>query len=112
MSENNFDLLRGGKNIVLLRRCAFKIKTLKQSYEIEICLGSSCFSRGNRDMVQVIREYLRKNHLDDKVIFKGARCLNRCSEGPFIIINGKTYERPTIQDIEKILERELAEPGR
>jgi len=85
---------------------------LKQSYEIEICLGSSCFSRGNKDLVQGIREYLRKNHLDDKVIFRGARCLNRCSEGPFIIINGKTYEKTGIQDLEKILEKEFNLPGR
>lgn len=80
---------------------------LGQSYNIEICLGSSCFSRGNREVVQVLREYLRKNHLDDKVVLKGARCMNRCSEGPFIIINGKTFASAGVQDIEKILEKEL-----
>ncbi len=78
-----------------------------QSYNIEICLGSSCFSRGNRDVVQVIKDYLRKNHLDDKVILKGARCMNQCNEGPFIIINGKTFASIGVQDIEKILEKEL-----
>lgn len=85
---------------------------MNKSYEIEICLGSSCFSRGNREVVQVIRDYLRKNHLDDKVIFRGARCMNRCSEGPFLIINGKTFIQTTLTDIEKILEKELTEPGR
>jgi NADH:ubiquinone oxidoreductase subunit E len=85
---------------------------LNKSYEIEICLGSSCFSRGNREVVQVIRDYLRKNHLDDKVVFRGARCMNRCSEGPFLIINGKTFIQTTLTDIEKILEKELTEPGR
>ena len=85
---------------------------MNKSYEIEICLGSSCFSRGNREVVQVIRDYLRKNHLDDKVVFKGARCMNRCSEGPFLIINGKTFIKTTLTDIEKILEKELTEPGR
>jgi NADH:ubiquinone oxidoreductase subunit E len=85
---------------------------LIQSYEIEICLGSSCFSRGNREVVQVIRDYLRKNHLDDKVVLRGARCMNRCSEGPFLIINGKTFVQTNVQDIEKILERELGVPGR
>jgi len=80
---------------------------LGQSYDIEICLGSSCFSRGNREVVQILREYLRKNHLDDKVVLKGARCMNRCNEGPFIIINGKTFTSIGVQDIEKILEKEL-----
>jgi NADH:ubiquinone oxidoreductase subunit E len=82
---------------------------LRQSFEIEICLGSSCFSRGNRDVVQVIREYLRKNHLDDKVVFRGARCLGNCSEGPFVVINGRIIEKITITDIEKVLDTQLAE---
>jgi NADH:ubiquinone oxidoreductase subunit E len=76
-----------------------------------ICLGSSCFSRGNRDVVQVIREFLKKNHLDDKVILKGARCMDRCSEGPWVMINGKTFARTNVQDIEKILEKELSVTG-
>lgn len=33
--------------------------------------------------------------------------MNRCSEGPFIIINGKTFTGVGVQDIEKILENEL-----
>lgn len=94
--------------VVLLSEYELKSSVLGQSYNIEICLGSSCFSRGNREMVQVIRDFLRKNHLDDKVVLRGARCMNRCSEGPFIIINGKTYACIGIQEIEKILEKELA----
>lgn len=63
-------------------------------------------------MVQVVRDYLRKNHLDDKVVLKGARCMNRCSEGPFMTINGRTFAQTSPQDIEKLLEKELAQTGR
>ena len=76
--------------------------------EMQICLGSSCFSRGNKDVVNFIREYLRKNHLDDKVIFKGARCMGLCSNGPNLNINGVTIEGVTISRIESILEKELS----
>jgi NADH:ubiquinone oxidoreductase subunit E len=55
-----------------------------------------------------IREYLRKNHLDDKVIFKGARCMGNCSDGPNLNINGVTIEAVTISKIEVILEKEFA----
>jgi NADH:ubiquinone oxidoreductase subunit E len=79
-----------------------------QSFQIELCLGSSCFSRGNRDVVQVVRDYLKKKHLDDKVVLKGARCMNRCSEGPYLMINGRTFAQTGLQDIEKLLEKELA----
>ena len=55
-----------------------------------------------------IREYLRKNHLEDKVIFKGARCMGHCSNGPNLNVNGITIEDVTILKIEGILEKEFA----
>jgi NADH:ubiquinone oxidoreductase subunit E len=81
---------------------------MAQRIEMQICLGSSCFSRGNKDVVNFVREYLRKNHLDDKVIFKGARCMGLCSNGPNLKINGVTVEGVTIAKIESILEKELS----
>jgi NADH:ubiquinone oxidoreductase subunit E len=84
-----------------------KRKKMAQRIEMQICLGSSCFSRGNKDVVLFIREYLRKNHLDDKVIFRGARCMGHCSNGPNLNINGVTFEGVTISKIESILEKEL-----
>ena len=83
-------------------------KKMAHRIEMQICLGSSCFSRGNKDVVMFIREYLRKNHLDDKVVFKGARCMGLCSNGPNMIINGVTIEGVTLSKIEKILEKEFA----
>jgi NADH:ubiquinone oxidoreductase subunit E len=82
-------------------------KRMAQRIEMQICLGSSCFSRGNKDVVIFIKEYLRKNHLDDRVIFKGARCMGRCSNGPNLLINGITIEGVTISKIESILEKEF-----
>jgi NADH:ubiquinone oxidoreductase subunit E len=83
-------------------------KKMAQRIEMQICLGSSCFSRGNKDVVSFIREYLRKNHLDDKVIFKGARCMGHCSNGPNLNINGVTIEEVTLSKIESILEKEFS----
>ena len=81
---------------------------MAKSIEMQICLGSSCFSRGNKDVVMFIRDYIRKNHLDDKVIFKGARCMGHCTNGPNLNINGVVIEGVTISKIESILEKELA----
>jgi NADH:ubiquinone oxidoreductase subunit E len=76
--------------------------------EMHICLGSSCFSRGNKDVVVFIRDYLKKNHLEDKVIFKGGRCMGHCSNGPNLKINEAIKEGVTILKIERILDQELA----
>ena len=75
--------------------------------EMQICLGSSCFSRGNKEVVMFVKEYLRKNHLDDRVVFRGARCMGLCSNGPNLIINGISTEGVTLSKIEGILEKEF-----
>jgi NADH:ubiquinone oxidoreductase subunit E len=75
--------------------------------EMHICLGSSCFSRGNKDVVQYIKEYIRKNQLEDKLIFKGSRCMNHCNNGPNIRINNEVIEGISVSTIESILEKEI-----
>jgi len=82
---------------------------MNQRIEMQICLGSSCFSRGNREVVAFIRDYLKKNHLDDRIIFKGARCMNLCSNGPNLKINDRIIEGVTISRIEGILEKEFGD---
>jgi NADH:ubiquinone oxidoreductase subunit E len=84
------------------------LREMAQRIEMQICLGSSCFSRGNKDVVMFIKDYLRKNHLDDRVIFKGARCMGHCSNGPNLTINGIAIEGVTLAKIEGILEKEFA----
>lgn len=75
--------------------------------EMQICLGSSCFSRGNKEVVAFIKDYLKSNHLEDRVVFKGARCMGLCSNGPNLRINGEAVEGVTLAKIEGILEKEL-----
>jgi NADH:ubiquinone oxidoreductase subunit E len=55
-----------------------------------------------------IREYLRKNHLDDRVAFRGIRCMGQCTNGPNLMINGRIVENVSLQAIEGILDRELS----
>lgn len=81
---------------------------MTREVKMHICLGSSCFSRGNKEVVIFIRDYLKKNHLEDKVIFKGARCMGNCSKGPNLRIDDRIEEEVTTARIEEILEQELA----
>jgi NADH:ubiquinone oxidoreductase subunit E len=81
---------------------------MAQGTEMHICLGSSCFSRGNKEVVSFIREYLKRNHLEDKVVFRGARCMGLCSNGPNLRINDIITEGVTLAKIEGILEKEIA----
>ncbi|MFA8449748.1 MAG: (2Fe-2S) ferredoxin domain-containing protein [Bacteroidales bacterium] len=65
---------------------------MENKTQIVICLGSSCFSRGNAKNLEIIKDYLEKNNLNDKVDFRGKLCSGNCNKGPVIIVNDKTYE--------------------
>jgi NADH:ubiquinone oxidoreductase subunit E len=80
---------------------------MKKRNEIQVCLGSSCFSRGNKELVQYVKDYLVRNHLDDRVVFKGARCMGHCNEGPIIIINEKLIKNVGQPEIESVLDNEF-----
>jgi NADH:ubiquinone oxidoreductase subunit E len=75
--------------------------------QIKICLGSSCFSRGNRDIVKQVQKFIADNELDDKVALRGDHCFNDCHQGPNIRIAGKLVYGITNENLISILNEHL-----
>lgn len=73
--------------------------------EITICLGSSCFSRGNGKTLKVVEDYLEKNNLKAKVFFHGDLCTNNCDKGPIIKINDTVYTGITADNVTEVLKK-------
>lgn len=70
---------------IALTKCAM---VDQKKVEIKICLGSSCFSRGNRTILQEINKYIESKQVKDRVFFHGAHCFGDCNDGPKIEVNG------------------------
>lgn len=77
--------------------------------EIRICMGSSCFSRGNRHTLHLLQKYLTDHQLERDVILKGNHCFNECSKGPILKIDTRVYEEVNKDNIIEILEQELGD---
>jgi NADH:ubiquinone oxidoreductase subunit E len=77
--------------------------------EIKICMGSSCFSRGNKRTLQLIQHYLKDRQLERDVILKGNHCFSDCSSGPVMQIGEKLYEQVNSETVLEILENEFGE---
>ncbi len=63
--------------------------------DITICLGSSCYTRGNDETMKAIQNYLEEAGIKDKVNFKGELCSNNCKNGPNLKIDGKIHHQIT-----------------
>lgn len=75
--------------------------------EIKICMGSSCFSRGNKQTLQVIQKYLKDHHLEREIVLKGNHCFSDCSAGPVLKIGNKVYEQVSSDKVLEILDTEF-----
>ena len=75
--------------------------------EIVICLGSSCFSRGNRLCMGIIEKFLKENKLEERYFFHGSRCFDKCERGPILRIGDKVFEGVQPDDLPSLLKKTL-----
>ncbi len=78
-----------------------------RQHTIVMCMGSSCFSRGNQENLQVVRDFLSENGLEEEVLLKGSRCEGECLRGPNITIDGKLFNGVGPDNLLEILNQTL-----
>ena len=79
--------------------------------KLKICLGSSCFARGNGKVLP----YLDRKMKDGNPELELAVCLcqNKCSDGPNISIDDQDYGEMSLEKIKAILgDADAGEGGR
>ncbi len=74
---------------------------------LRVCLGSSCFSRGNNDQLKMIQQFLQERHLEDRVLLKGSRCEGHCLNGPNLRIGDALIQEVRADQVVAILETHL-----
>lgn len=76
---------------------------------ISICMGSSCYPRGNGATLQKVKEFIAENHLENKIDLRGNLCNGHCNKGPNVTINGKLLNKVTEVSVIEILKNLLNE---
>lgn len=59
-----------------------------------ICIGSSCFARGNAENVKIVEDFISQRGLSDEIDIElsGGLCTNNCPDGPVVIVNEKIFK--------------------
>lgn len=73
-------------------------------HEIIICLGSSCFARGNRDSLKFVEKYIKEHDLAERADFRGKLCSSNCGKGPILFIDKKIYEEVNVDQLATLLD--------
>jgi NADH:ubiquinone oxidoreductase subunit E len=76
-----------------------------EQLEIVVCLGSSCFARGNSEHLATIKEYVQTHGLDASVRLSGRLCQDFCKQGPNISIRGELHHQVTTEALRALLQQ-------
>ncbi len=74
---------------------------------IKVCMGSSCFARGNLENLKYLEEYIKNNKLDAEIELVGGLCQEQCSSGPNIYIDDVLYNEINEDKLKEILSTAL-----
>ena len=74
---------------------------------ITVCMGSSCFGKGNQVNAGFISRFIEEHNLQDSITVNGCLCGNACAQGPNIKINGKVISGVSEQTLAGIIVKEL-----
>ena len=71
-----------------------------------ICIGSSCFARGNAENVKIVEDFIAQRGLADELDIElcGGLCTNNCPDGPIVIVNEKIYKHVNADVMQEIME--------
>lgn len=72
-------------------------------HNIKVCMGSSCFARGNLDNLNFLENYIKENNLDAEIELVGGLCTEQCGSGPNIFIDEVMYNEVNQEKLEEIL---------
>ncbi|MCG8411114.1 MAG: NAD(P)H-dependent oxidoreductase subunit E [Bacteroidales bacterium] len=78
---------------------------MKEKTKLILCLGSSCYSRGNQYVLDIVKQYIKENNLKDKIDFRGQLCSGNCSHGPILKINDVVFKNVDVNNINNILDQ-------
>ena len=78
---------------------------------ITICMGSSCFSRGNQENLRAIHKFLTTRRHAARVELVGHLCEGECSEGPNVAIDGVMHHRVCEETLAELLAEAFGPAG-
>ena len=73
-----------------------------KTLNIQICMGSSCYARGNARNAELVQEWMA-GHEGWALDFSGTLCEGLCKAGPIIRIGDRVYTGVSPESLKEIL---------
>lgn len=88
---------------------SFFSTTPRGEHTIRVCLGTACYVRGGKRLIERLKELLDievgETTVDRKFTFEVARCIGACGLAPAIMIDDTVYKQVNPNKLESILSK-------
>jgi NADH:ubiquinone oxidoreductase subunit E len=74
-----------------------------RTVDLVVCLGSSCFARGNAKNLAAIEAYIASHGLQGSVRVTGCLCQDECKLGPNVCVDGAHLHEINAAKLREIL---------
>ena len=58
---------------------------------VHICIGSSCYLKGSKDIITILERLITIHNVKDKVTLMGSFCMGHCTEGVCVTIDDTLF---------------------
>lgn len=80
----------------------------KGKYNVSICLGTACFVKGSKDILEAAKKRLGINEgettEDGKFSIDNTRCIGACGLAPVFTVNDEVYGKATVKKLNEVLD--------
>ena len=84
----------------------------KGKYNVSICLGTACFVKGSREILERAKAKLGieegQTTADGKFSLDTTRCVGACGLAPVFTINDEVYGQATVKKLDEVLDMYMA----
>ena len=78
-------------------------------HTIRVCLGTACYVRGGKKIVERLKELLDveigETTADRRFTFEVARCIGACGLAPVVTVNDEVFGKLNADDVDGIIDR-------
>ena len=88
---------------------SFFSTTPKGLHTIRVCLGTACYVRGGKKLIERLQDILKiqigETTQDGKFTLEIARCIGACGLAPAMMIDNEVYKQVNVNKLEAILSK-------
>ncbi|MGN0795854.1 MAG: (2Fe-2S) ferredoxin domain-containing protein [Christensenellales bacterium] len=70
--------------------------------KLSICVGSSCHLKGSYDVIEKLKELVKKYDVEDVIELNASFCLGNCSNGVSANLDGKLISGLNPENVEEV----------